>query len=125
TIVVHSPHSNATNHNGGRILFGRHKRLFIIIGENANSANAQDLSSNLRGKILRVNTNGKPVASNPFGNRIWAYGIRNSFGFAFDPTTHHLWETENGPECNDELNLIVRAGNFAWGPNESCGSWTP
>jgi glucose/arabinose dehydrogenase len=124
-ILFHSPLSGATNHNGGRILFGPHRRLFIVIGENADPANSQDLSSNVRGKILRVNTNGKPVASNPFGNRIWAYGIRNSFGFAFDPSTHRLWETENGPECNDELNLIVRGGNFAWGPNESCGSSTP
>ncbi|MDP9330195.1 MAG: PQQ-dependent sugar dehydrogenase [Actinomycetota bacterium] len=124
-ILFHSPLSKATNHNGGRILFGQHRRLFIVIGENANPLNAQDLSSNLRGKILRVNTNGKPVASNPFGNRVFAYGIRNSFGFAFDPSTHRLWETENGPECNDELNLIVRGGNFAWGSNESCGSSTP
>jgi glucose/arabinose dehydrogenase len=124
-ILFHSPLSKATNHNGGRILFGQHRHLFIVIGENANPDNAQDLSSNLRGKILRVNTNGKPVASNPFGNRVFAYGIRNSFGFAFDPSTHRLWETENGPECNDELNLIVRGGNFAWGTNESCGSSTP
>jgi glucose/arabinose dehydrogenase len=33
-----------------------------------------------------------------------------------------LWETENGPSCNDEINLIKRGGNFAWGPHESCGS---
>ena len=46
------------------------------------------------------------------GNRIWAYGIRNSFGFAFDPETDVLWETENGPACNDEVNKIRRGGNF-------------
>ena len=55
----------------------------------------------------------------------WAYGIRNSFGFAFDPQTGSLWETENGPECNDELNLIVRGGNYAWGPNETCAGSAP
>jgi aldose sugar dehydrogenase len=124
-VLFHSPVSNATNHNGGRILFGPHRRLFIVIGDNNNSTNSQDLSFNVRGKILRVNTDGEPAPNNPFGNRIWAFGIRNSFGFTFDPSTHRLWETENGPECNDELNLIVPGGNFAWGPNQSCGSSTP
>ena len=38
----------------------------------------------------------------------------------FDPETGKLWETENGPSCNDEINRIVRGGNFAWGPSESC-----
>ena len=38
----------------------------------------------------------------------------------FDPVTGRLWETENGPSCNDEINLIEAGGNFAWGPNESC-----
>ena len=37
---------------------------------------------------------------------MWAYGIRNSFGLAFDPRNDNLWETENGPECNDEMNRI-------------------
>src|SRR5207244_583445 len=36
----------------------------------------------------------------------------------FDPQTGRLWETENGPSCNDELNRIVRGGNYAWGPHE-------
>ena len=83
-------------------------------------SNAQDRTKNLRGKILRVNPNGSIPATNPFGNRIWAYGIRNSFGFTFDPQTDRLWESENGPECNDEINRIVRGGNFAWGPRQNC-----
>src|SRR5206468_3754241 len=59
---------------------------------------------------------------NPFGTRVWSFGHRNSFGFDFDPQTGRLWETENGPECNDEINLIHEGGNYAWGPHESCGS---
>ena len=124
-VLFHSPLSSATNHNGGRILFGPDGRLYLVIGENADPANSQDLTKNVRGKILRVNGNGTPAAGNPFGNRIWAFGIRNSFGFAFDPANGRLWETENGPSCNDELNLIVEGGNYAWGSNESCGSSTP
>jgi glucose/arabinose dehydrogenase len=53
--------------------------------------------------------------------------MRNSFGFTFDPQTGRLWETENGPECNDEINLIPRQTltNFGWGPSQSCASPPP
>lgn len=110
----------APNHNGGRILFGPDEKLYVVVGDNADPANSQDRSSNLRGKILRLNPDGSIPANNPFGNRIWAYGIRNSIGFAFDPRTGRLWEQDNGPACNDEVNRIVRGGNHAWGPNQSC-----
>jgi glucose/arabinose dehydrogenase len=110
----------ASNHNGGRILFGPDKRLYVVIGDNAVSANSQDRTGNLRGKILRLNADGSIPANNPLGRRIWAYGIRNSIGFAFDPRNGRLWESENGPSCNDEINRIVRGGNHGWGPSESC-----
>lgn len=127
-ILFTQPVSSASNHNGGRILFGPDKKLYVIIGENADPANAQNLS-NLRGKILRVNAAGKasdgsPVVGN-FHGRIWAYGIRNSFGFTFDSATGLLWETENGPTCNDEINLLMVGHNYGWGTNQSCGSATP
>jgi glucose/arabinose dehydrogenase len=51
-------------------------------------------------------------------SRVWSSGHRNSFGFGFDPLSGNLWETENGPHCNDELNRIVAGGNYAWGPHE-------
>lgn len=113
--------SSASNHNGGRILFGPDGLLYVVIGENADPANSQQ-KADLRGKILRIRPNGAIPPNNPFGTRIWAFGIRNSFGMAFDPRTGDLWETENGPSCNDEINRIRRGGNFAWGPRESCGS---
>jgi glucose/arabinose dehydrogenase len=110
----------AGNHNGGRILFGPDGKLYVVIGDNADPSNAQDRTSNLRGKILRLNPDGSIPSTNPFGTRIWAYGIRNSIGFAFDPQNGRLWESENGPECNDEVNRIVKGGNHAWGPSQSC-----
>jgi glucose/arabinose dehydrogenase len=113
--------SSATNHNGGRILFGPDGKLYVVIGENANPAYSQRLGT-IRGKVLRINPDGSVPASNPFDSRVWAFGIRNSFGMAFDPETGFLWETENGPGCNDEINRIRRGGNFAWGPNQACGS---
>jgi glucose/arabinose dehydrogenase len=39
-------------------------------------------------------------------NMYYAYGIRNSFGLDFDPLTGNLWDTENGPEYGDEINLV-------------------
>ncbi len=113
--------SSATNHNGGRIVFGPDGNLWIMTGENADPSNSQQ-RANLRGKVLRIRPDGGIPSGNPFGTRIFAYGIRNSFGLTFDPRTGRAWESENGPECNDEINWIRRGGNFAWGPNESCGS---
>jgi glucose/arabinose dehydrogenase len=112
----------ASNHNGGRIAFGPDGKLYVVIGENAVPSNAQDRSANLHGKILRINPDGSVPTGNPFGTRIWVYGIRNSIGFAWDRTTGRLWETDNGPDCNDEVNLIRKGRNYGWGPNADCSS---
>lgn len=116
--------STAHLHNGGRILFGPNGKLYVMTGENGNPSNSQE-KTNLRGKILRINPDGSIPTSNPFGTRIWSFGHRNSFGFTFDRRTGRLWETENGPECNDEINRIVRGGNFGWGPQETCAGTSP
>ncbi len=112
-------------HNGGRIAFGPDGMLYAIVGDGHDPSNAQDRTNNLRGKILRLRPDGTVPADNPGGTKWWAYGIRNSFGFTFDPQNGNLWETENGPECNDELNLIVAGGNYGWGPNETCAGDSP
>ncbi|HTG47994.1 MAG TPA: PQQ-dependent sugar dehydrogenase [Actinomycetota bacterium] len=112
-------------HNGGHILFGPDRKLYVMIGDAHDSANAQILNgTNLRGKIMRLNADGTAAKGNPHG-RVWSFGHRNSFGFTFDPKTGRLWETENGPECNDEINLIVRGANFGWGPSENCSGTSP
>jgi glucose/arabinose dehydrogenase len=111
-------------HSGGRILFGPDGMLYAVVGDASASSNAQDLSTT-RGKILRMTPLGDVPDDNPFGSRVFAYGIRNSFGFAFDPRTDRMWETENGPECTDELNRIRAGGNFGWGPSQSCSGTAP
>jgi glucose/arabinose dehydrogenase len=121
--ILQTPASASPYHNGGRILFGPDGKLYVFVGDGHDSANAQDRTANLRGKMLRMNPDGSIPSDNPIkGTRIWSFGNRNSFGFTFDPQTDRLWETENGPACNDEINLIVKGGNFGWGANESCGS---
>jgi aldose sugar dehydrogenase len=124
-VVFSSPASSAAYHNGGRILFGPDGMLYAIVGEGHNPANAQQLGND-QGKILRMTPAGGIPDDNPLGHRrIFAYGIRNSFGFDFDPRTGDLWETENGPTCNDELNRIRPGSNYGWGPSYACGSATP
>jgi glucose/arabinose dehydrogenase len=122
--LLATPASASPYHNGGRILFGPDRKLYVMIGDGHDSANAQDLSGNLRGKVLRLDTDGTAAHGNPLG-RIWSFGHRNSFGFTFDPRTDRLWETENGPGCTDEINLIVKGANFAWGANETCATAKP
>ena len=110
----------ANHHNGGRILFGPDGMLYLVNGDKQQAPLAQD-TSNVAGKMLRMTPFGGVPSSNPFGNLVWAYGIRNSFGFDFDPQTGGLWESDNGPECNDELNKIPKGGNMGWGPSQFCG----
>src|SRR5439155_925835 len=121
-------------HNGGVIAFGPDNKLYAVVGENADPALAQDPLSAL-GKVLRMNTDGTAPSDNPyFGNASWnplvyTYGHRNMFGLAFHPVTHRPYVTENGPNCNDEINLLPDlAGarrNFGWGPNANCSGKPP
>lgn len=113
-----------TFHNGGRILFGPDERLFAVVGNHGDGNHSQDLT-NTAGKVLRMTARGTVPPDNPGRSLIYAYGIRNSYGFAFDPLTERLWETEAGPHCNDEINLIERGGNFGWGPVWTCNSPPP
>jgi glucose/arabinose dehydrogenase len=121
-VIWSSPTEAGVYHDGGRIEFGPDGKLYAIQGEAHDAANSQDLSNDA-GKILRMTAGGKPAPGNPFpGKRVFAYGIRNSFGFDFDPQTGRLWETENGPSCNDELNRIVAGRNYGWGPHQTCST---
>lgn len=115
--------TSVTNHVGGNIRFGKDGKLYISIGENGVSSNAQ-LLTNPKGKILRINSNGTIPADNPFyddgnpasGNddRIWVYGLRNSFDFTFSGVNDSLYATENGPSDFDEINFITRGKNYGW-----------
>jgi glucose/arabinose dehydrogenase len=124
-VIFSNPTTAGTYHDGGRILFGPDRKLYVVVGEGHDPSNAQDLT-NSAGKSLRMTWDGKVPADNPIpGSLIWTYGLRNSYGFAFDPETGRLWETENGPECNDEVNLLHMGHNYGWGPNENCADPNP
>jgi glucose/arabinose dehydrogenase len=112
-------------HDGAHIAFGPDGKLYAAVGDLEDPANAQDLTNDA-GKVLRMNRNGSVPKDNPFsGSLIFTYGLRNSFGFSFDPQSGALWETENGPECTDEINLEQAGENHGWGPDETCSGTEP
>jgi glucose/arabinose dehydrogenase len=101
-------------HNGGDIAFGPDGKLYVATGEAHQPDRAQD-PDDLGGKILRLNPDGSVPDDNPFpGSPVFALGIRNSFGLCFDRETGELWETENGPDRFDEVNLIHAGANYGW-----------
>ena len=68
-VLVSTPASSSPYHNGGRIAFGPDGMLYAIVGDGHDSANSQDLSGNLRGKILRMRPDGSVPANNPIDGR--------------------------------------------------------
>jgi glucose/arabinose dehydrogenase len=114
---------STTNHNGGNIGFGADGKLYLSVGDNQDPANSQDQNS-VSGKILRFNPDGSIPADNPFGagNPVFAMGLRNSFDFTFHPQLPFtMFASENGPNCDDEINRIVAGGNYGWRPSYTCG----
>ncbi len=117
---------STSNHNGGNIGFGQDGQLYITLGDSTDPANSQDENS-LSGKILRYNSDGTIPTDNPFGatNPAFNLGLRNSFDFTFHPQTGTIYASENGPNCDDELNRIVAGENYGWRPGQPCGDTDP
>lgn len=112
-------------HDGGRILFAPDGALWVTTGDAGDERAAQGRRS-LRGKVLRLRPDGSVPADNPGrGSRVWARGFRNPWGLDLDPQGGRPWLADNGPECNDELNRVLRARNFGWGPTWTCGGRAP
>jgi glucose/arabinose dehydrogenase len=95
TVVVDNLPSGADCcHKGGRIAFGPDGNLYVTLGDNHQSAAAQD-RCDVRGKVLRYTPAGGAVAGNLCG-AVFDYGLRNPFGIAFSPDGRMLL-TNNGP----------------------------
>lgn len=107
---------------GCRIVFDDKGNLFVSTGERSDKeirVQAQDLNSSL-GKIIHIDQNGQAVSGGPFADtegalpEIYAYGLRNPDGLAWNPQTGDLWEAEFGPKGGDEINLIKAGKNYGW-----------
>ena len=125
-LILDLPGIPGPNHDGGKLEIGPDNYLYAVIGELRHNGKLQNIKDgpdpDSTGVIFRVNpADGSPAKSNPFSNnsintmhKYYAYGIRNSFGIAIDPVTGNLWETENGEDTYDEINLIKPGFNGGW-----------
>jgi aldose sugar dehydrogenase len=100
--------------------------LFVTLGDHfAQKELAQKLDNHI-GKIVRITPDGAVPPDNPFVGKpgalgeIWAYGLRNAEGLAFNPADGKLWEQEHGPMGGDEINIIEKGRNYGW-PRVSFG----
>lgn len=132
-LVLPAQPGDGPNHDGGTLRFGppsaadNDKKLFLVIGdlnrnnqtENYAAGGAPDDTAS----IIRINPDGVTPTDGPFYavpganaslQRLYAYGVRNSFGMDFDPVTDVLWDTENGPNDYDEINRVAPAFNSGW-----------
>jgi glucose/arabinose dehydrogenase len=123
-LILDLPVTPGPNHNGGTMTFGPDGKLYVVIGELNRNGQLQNFSGAAApddtGVIFRINDDGSAPSDNPFFNqggnlaKYFAYGIRNSFGLAFDSVTGKLWDTENGPANYDEINLVEPGFNSGW-----------
>jgi glucose/arabinose dehydrogenase len=103
---------------GGRIVFGRDGMIYFATGGNIPKV-SQDPAS-LRGKILRLRDDGSVPPDNPFVNRagyrpeIFTLGHRNTLALIVHPETGAVWNSENGPNGGDEINIILAGRNYGW-----------
>ena len=110
-------------HNGGRIRFNPGDGfLYVTTGDNHSGEGPQS-PTQIRGKVLRVDRDGKAAAGNNppagFDKRIFAYGFRNPQGIAFRPGTNEPFLSENGPWHTDEVTKLVNGGNGGWDPGDN------
>ena len=122
-LLLDLPASPGSNHIGGVIEIGSDNNIYLSGGDASLEMQTSNVKNGSlpdgRGGILRITPDGNPVKSSLFGNDYpinlyYAYGLRNSFGIAFDPLSGNLWDTENGKESNDELNLVEQGFNSGW-----------
>jgi aldose sugar dehydrogenase len=130
-MLLDLPAEPGPSHNGGVLAIGLDDNIYAVVGNLLGPGLTEESESTLdqnveegnepvgTGGILRVTQDGKAVNetgilgdSHPL-DKYYAYGIRNSFGLAFDPVTDNLWDTENGG-AYDEINLVIPGFNSGW-----------
>ena len=115
-LVGSLPAASGGRHGGCRLRFGPQGYLWIATGDAASGTVPQNLSS-LGGKVLRVDAStGTAAPGNPLETRVYTYGHRNVQGLARRPGTNQMWSVEHGPSIDDEINLLVKGGNYGWNP---------
>ena len=118
-IFVAEPWAALSGGDASRLVFAADGTLFMSSSHHRDEKAPQDPNSDI-GKILRLNDDGSVPKDNPFVGRagyrpeIYSIGHRTVLGLAIHPTTGALWETENGPQGGDEVNIIQPGKNYGW-----------
>jgi aldose sugar dehydrogenase len=122
-LLLDLPAGPGTNHQGGKMVMGSDGYLYVVVGEMQREGQLQNIpdgpAPDDTGVIFRINPeDGSAANGNPFQgdavDRYFAYGVRNSFGLAFDPITGALWDAENGEDSYDEINIVDPGFNSGW-----------
>lgn len=128
-LLLDMPAGPGSKDNGGPIVIGPDNNVYSVVGhvagdgDKGHETKAQNFKrgpdADGSSGIHRVTIDGNIVDSGILGSTesldtYYAYGIRNTFGMDFDPTTLKLWITENGVYSNDEINLVEPGFNGGW-----------
>lgn len=120
-LYVAEPWWDGAGGSASRVVFGRDGMLYMSTGSGggANAVHGQDTTIT-KGKILRLRDDGTVPPDNPFVGKqgfrpeIFSYGHRNTLGLIVHPVTGELWNTENGPNGGDEINIVRAGRNYGW-----------
>ncbi len=121
TIIFDLDPVGASNHNGGGMAFGTDGKLYVGVGDNANGAYAQSMTTYF-GKILRINKeDGTAAAGNPYpginakADRFWGIGLRNPYAMSVHPQDGRIFLLDVGANSFEEINDITIGGkNYGW-----------
>lgn len=118
-VIFNGSLKSAGANNGGAMAFLPDGSFVLTVGDGEQRQDAQSLSSHL-GKVVRLDREGRPLADNPFNGQagaapgVYAVGLRNPQGIAFDVVTQRLLLTDHGPRGGDEINVITPGQNYGW-----------
>jgi glucose/arabinose dehydrogenase len=125
TLLLDLPATPGPRYHGGPIAIGPDNNVYVVIGDvDHHETQAQNFedgpAADGTSGVFRITKEGEVAEipgvisdENPL-NLYYAYGIRQSFGMEFDPVTGNLWDTENGPDQYDEINLVEPGFNSGW-----------
>jgi glucose/arabinose dehydrogenase len=125
TLLLDLPATPGPRYHGGPVAIGPDNNVYVVIGTvDHHETEAQNFEDGPppdgTSGVIRIPQDGQVaniqgVISDEIPlNLYYAYGIRQSFGLEFDPVTGNLWDTENGANNYDELNLVEPGFNSGW-----------